>query len=232
MGNSLPVRNLARTTRNTGEDMVNLKKTWAFAFAGVLVICIGALFFFERNEPVVPVKVYKATPAPQPSDRAASAHHARGHEPSHDIVSHSSLLHPEDTPSDGDDFDWRSDNTFDSPFPQGDPWNRLAPRETGVASSDSKDDATYPPRDWPKTADPELRAEYLHAQLLKQFGDIPAVHIIGAFELKTARGIPPTVEEYIAFLEAHNSLFPHETHRRTLEDIRKAVADGVKIVFE
>lgn len=101
-----------------------------------------------------------------------------------------------------------------------------------MASSDSADDATYPPRDWHKTADPELRAEYLHAQLLKQFGDIPAVHIIGAFELRAARGIPPAVDEYIAFLEAHNSLFPNETHQRTLEDIRKAVADGVKIVFE
>ena len=40
------------------------------------------------------------------------------------------------------------------------------------------------PTNWSQTEDSELRAKYYHAQLLKQFGNIPAVHIVAARERK------------------------------------------------
>ena len=42
------------------------------------------------------------------------------------------------------------------------------------------------PTNWEQTKDVELRAKYYHAHLLKQFGNIPAVHIVAARERRKA----------------------------------------------
>ena len=77
-----------------------------------------------------------------------------------------------------------------------------------------------------------MRAEYLYAQLIKQFGDTPEVQAIGDYELKVAGRISPTPEEYTGYLEAHYHLFPNDQNRKTLENWRKIVASGNKIIFE
>lgn len=126
--------------------------------------------------------------------------------------------------------DWQDDAAFEAPPPTSDPWQQNAPEpETTVAETD--DDA-YPPKDWYKTKDPELRAKYLLAQLINQFGDTPEVQAIGDYELKTAKRIPPTVDEHLSYLEAHYHLFPNEYNRRTLNNFRKVIASGDEIIFK
>ena len=51
------------------------------------------------------------------------------------------------------------------------------------------------PTNWSQIEDSELRAKYYHAQLLKQFGNIPAVHIVAAREQKKAK----VLEGYVVF---------------------------------
>ncbi len=51
------------------------------------------------------------------------------------------------------------------------------------------------PTNWSQTEDSELRAKYYHAQLLKEFGNIPAVHIVAARERKKAK----VLEGYVVF---------------------------------
>ena len=81
------------------------------------------------------------------------------------------------------------------------------------------------------TEDPKLRAKYLYDILLNQFGDIPEVHTIGEYEHKAAQGIPPTLDEYIEFLEAHMSLFPNDTTLSTLTEMRRESKQMVYKLF-
>ncbi len=77
--------------------------------------------------------------------------------------------------------------------------------------------AITPPADWPQTADPELRRKYRFAQLLKQFGDIPELRYIIAYERKPKN---ITIEQAIAVSEAMYRLFPNEINLKALRDIR------------
>ena len=136
--------------------------------------------------------------------------------------------HGEETNTNSGEYDWRDNSAFDVLLPKSDPWEQSPP----VSEPTDAVDDTYPPKDWYKTEDPELRAEYLYAQLTKQFGDTPEVQAIGDYELKVARGIPPTLEEYTDYLEAHYHLFPNKQNRQTLDNLRKAIASGNEIIFE
>ena len=128
----------------------------------------------------------------------------------------------------GRENDWRDDSGFDLPFPQNDPWAGIYP---GSEPTDDADD-TYPPRDWHKTEDPALWIEYLQAQLIKQFGDIPEVHTFVAFREKGKLGIPiKDVDEYLNFLRAQYTLWPMEETLKTLENLENRMAEGVNIVF-
>ncbi len=113
--------------------------------------------------------------------------------------------------------DWRDDPAFDDTFVKKDPWKQTYPQQT---STDDTDD-TYPPRDWYKTEDPELHAEYFYAQLLKQFGDIPEVHIIGEHKLQIARKVPITDDQWIKYLEASQVVWPNEKNAELLEALQK-----------
>lgn len=127
-------------------------------------------------------------------------------------------------------YDWRDDNGFDALRPKTDPW-----KQTYVSDDPAPaptDDETDPLPDLESTEDPKLRAKYLYDILLNQFGDIPEVHTIGEYEHNAARGIPPTLDEYIAFLEAHMSLWPNNTTLSTLEEMRRVKADGVQVIFK
>jgi hypothetical protein len=77
------------------------------------------------------------------------------------------------------------------------------------------------PTNWSQTEDSELRAKYYHAQLLKQFGNIPAVHIVAAREQKKAKVLEGyvvfTLDETIDFDKAQYLLWPNERNRDKLE---------------
>lgn len=107
-------------------------------------------------------------------------------------------------------------------------WEQTDPEQE---STDVTDDI-YPPRDWYKTEDTELRAEYFHAQLLKQFGDISEVHIIGEHTLRMAKKQPIHVDKYIGYLHALQVLLPDDKTSKLIDDIQKDKAQGVEFIFE
>ncbi|MDE0399833.1 MAG: hypothetical protein OXL96_18735 [Candidatus Poribacteria bacterium] len=85
-----------------------------------------------------------------------------------------------------------------------------------------KTDDIYIPDKWYKTRDPLLRNDYFLAVLIKQFGDIPEVHTIADYQRKKIQGLPTTVAEYNAVLDARKRLWPdRETPRKVgaLEEI-------------
>lgn len=84
--------------------------------------------------------------------------------------------------------------------------------------------AINPPPDWYKTEDPELYNKYRFAQFLKQFGDIPEVRYIIAFDLKPKNNI--THEQAIAYSEAMYHIFPNEKNLKALRDIRAVPPEG------
>ena len=76
------------------------------------------------------------------------------------------------------------------------------------------------PANWEETEDPELRAKYYHAHLLKQFGNIPAVHIVAARERERAlTGVMvfTTTDEMVDFEKARYLLWPTKHNRDNLE---------------
>jgi hypothetical protein len=80
------------------------------------------------------------------------------------------------------------------------------------------------PTNWSQTEDPELRARYYHAQLLQQFGNIPAVHIVAERKRKqlVASGVySATLDEQIEFAKARYVLWPNESNRKYLERFLK-----------
>ncbi len=72
------------------------------------------------------------------------------------------------------------------------------------------DDLIDVPEKWYKTRDPLLRNEYFLAVLINQFGDIPEVHTIAEYQRKRILGLPVTVEEYNAYLDARQRLWPKQ----------------------
>ncbi len=218
-----------------GAFIIMLTKNWYWILAAFVVIGIGSFQILRPKAPLETIKIYKTvTPTPKPSpdqtskdERTSSA--ARGHSHDHPHP-HGTALHSHDiepTTTSGSS-DWRDDGAFDFPFPQSDPWAGIYPE------SESTDDAdgTYPPRDWYKTEDPALWIEYLEAQLIKQFGNIPEVHTFVAFREKGKLGIPiKDVDEYLNFLRAQYTLWPMEKTLKTLENLENSMAEGVNIVF-
>ena len=76
------------------------------------------------------------------------------------------------------------------------------------------------PVNWEQTKDPELRAKYHHAQLLKEFGNIPAVHIVAERErekILTGVIVFTTTDEMVDFDKAQYVLWPNEFNRDKLE---------------
>lgn len=141
---------------------------------------------------------------------------------SHETGPHS---HAAETNTHSDEYDWRDDSMFDVTPPKNDPWGQTHP----VSEPTEAADDTYPPRDWYKTENLELRAEYFYAQLIKQFGDIPEVHTVGEYELDVARGVPLTLGKIEAYLEANYHLFPNEKTKKAIEDFHEIKALGAKM---
>ena len=82
------------------------------------------------------------------------------------------------------------------------------------------------PANWDQTKDPELRAKYYHADLLQQFGNIPAVHIVAEHERRKAKAsgdyVTYTSEEMIDFAKAKHLLWPNKSNQDFLEELLKS----------
>jgi len=205
--------------------MVKRKLYWALA--AVIALCIGSFVLFKPKTQLDPIKIYKVTtPAPKPSfptetntdeTEVATQH---GHNPGYSHAHpHETGLHApaaETAPS-GGEYDWRDASTFEPPLPKSDPWKQTYSERQVTDETDE----TYPPRDWYKTEEPELRAKYFYAQLLKQFGDIPEVHVIGEHKLNIAKKAPIAIDQYIEYLEASQVLWPNEKNAELLEVLRR-----------
>ncbi len=124
-------------------------------------------------------------------------------------------VHPHTHEDDADvDVDWR-DDTQHSHTHEVEPWPQIHSHESEEAEGP-------PPKVWFEIADPYERAEARRAQLIKQFGDIPAVHTNVDISLKLQLGEVITLDEEIALYEATYSLWPHE---ETLKSLKSAQAD-------
>ena len=88
---------------------------------------------------------------------------------------------------------------------------------------------TGPSPDWYKTADPELFVQQMRAQLIKQFGDIPAVHTFADLTLKELQWIPLTLDEMVAYLNAQYLLWPSENTLKSLKLAREMKAKGATL---
>ncbi len=77
------------------------------------------------------------------------------------------------------------------------------------------------PDDWYEAEDPDLRNDYFYAILLRQFGDIPEVHILVGYQRKRDNGLPTTFDERTAFLTAQARLWPSEQNDKVLENRKK-----------
>ena len=87
------------------------------------------------------------------------------------------------------------------------------------------------PRGWFKTKYPVLYAKYFRAQLLRQFGNIPEIHIVADMELKKRQWIYPTRDEHITYLETLYRLFPDKGTLEDLENERQRKAEGKPFVL-
>lgn len=211
-----------------------LTRNWYWILAAFVVIGIGGFQILRPKEPLELIKIYKTVvPDPKPipaqtneNETASPAPHGHSHDHPHPHdAPHSHATEPTTT-SEG--YDWRDDSGFDLSFPQNDPWAGIYPESE---PTDAADDI-YPPRDWYKTKDPALYIEYLEAQLIKQFGDIPEVHTFVAYEERRKFGIPiKDVDEYLNFLKAQYTLWPEEVTLKTLETLQSEIAEGKNITF-
>ncbi len=107
--------------------------------------------------------------------------------------------------------DWRNDDEV-TPAPKGDPWH---PEEMSLKF-----------KDWDAlTHDEQLSIAHKH--LLKEFGDIPEVRTIIAFDQKP-KHLPTTIDMAIAHTAACLALWPDERTRQCLSDLKELKANGFK----
>jgi len=209
-----------------------LIRKWYWGLAALFVVGISGFVLFKPKSQLEPIKIYKVvTPASKPSsteantskmDSPANLQHNDGHthEHPHDSTSHS---HAPEPITRSTQYDWREESVFDKPPRKTDPWKNLNGQQADTETANSEDSEVYPPPDWPETKDPELRAQYFHAQLINQFGDIPEVHIVATYQRKKELRIPVTINEYIASLEARYHLWQNKRTLQVLERLRKEI---------
>ena len=210
--------------------MIFFKKIWFFVLAGLIVCGLGTHVFLRGRTPTEPIKIYRTTHPPpknhslqtDTTTKETPITHDHSHDHPHDADSHAPATV---STTKREKSDWRDDSTFETLPPTEDPWENIHPK----AELTDADDDTYPPRNWYKTEDPVLRAEYYGAQMLKQFGDTPEVHTVSDWELKKAMGVTPTHDELITYLEALYHVFPREGTLNTLNYHRELRAKGMVV---
>ena len=80
------------------------------------------------------------------------------------------------------------------------------------------------PDNWFQEKNPKRHAKYFHAQLLQQFGNIPAVHIVAEHKRKqllAPEGFTTTLDVLINYAKAQYVLWPNASNRKSLEGYLK-----------
>ena len=80
------------------------------------------------------------------------------------------------------------------------------------------------PNNWMQEKNPKRHAKYFHAQLVQQFGNIPAVHIVAERQRKrllAPGGFIATLDESINYAKARYVLWPNESTLKSLEGYLK-----------
>ena len=80
------------------------------------------------------------------------------------------------------------------------------------------------PDNWMLEKNSERHAKYFHAQLVQQFGNIPAVHIVAERHRKrllAPGGFITTLDESINYAKANYVLWPNESNLKSLEGYLK-----------
>ena len=80
------------------------------------------------------------------------------------------------------------------------------------------------PDDWMQEKNPKRHAKYFHAQLVQQFGNIPAVHIVAEHKRKqllAPGGFITNLDELINYAKARYVLWPNESTLKSLEGYLK-----------
>lgn len=205
---------------------------WVLGGVGFLIVLSVACVLWyqhdvadDRQQAAETQKIEKQLKPLPKKDTNTTVQPKHDHEhPPDDAEPHS---HASETPNTNKD-DWLNSNAPTPTPSKKDPWKQVEP----VDETTPVNDETYPPRDWHKTEDPELYATYYYAQLLKQFGDIPEVHIIGEHRLNKAKRIPTTLSQLEVYLEAMYSLFPVEENKVALDKFQEIKASNATIHFE
>lgn len=192
--------------------MVFLKKNW-ISILLVFTFLIGLAFVYFNNTPPTDQVIYNDSPVSPVLQQNTSVNPPHTHDHNTKPVLNTSTER-----RNRDTYDWR-DDTERVIIPKQNPWRQSYTQKTQENLNEIVDETDAIPRNWYKTKDPIIRAEYLHEVLIKQFGDIPEVHIIGEFEKIVAEGGQPTHNQYIIFLEAHYALW--QDHK-TLEVLKSA----------
>ena len=107
--------------------------------------------------------------------------------------------------------DWRNDDDFLQP-PSRDPWHQ--------------EDMSMKFVDWNKLSQDE-RLSMVHKSLLKEFGDIPQVRTVIAFDNRPT-DLPISIDEAITHTEASLYLWPDEETRQCLVQLKQLKASGFK----
>ena len=146
------------------------KKISVFAFVGLIVFVLGTHFFSPDQTSDAPITIYQSiTPAVELHPLQTSEPTAQSLPPHDRSQDPSSIPHSPDpavgSSASQDNYDWRDDSTFRSQSLHKDPWQETSAQNLDVEPVHSEDAEIYPPRDWYKTEDPVLRAEYYRAQL-------------------------------------------------------------------
>ncbi|MDD9976011.1 MAG: hypothetical protein OXU27_18520 [Candidatus Poribacteria bacterium] len=114
-------------------------------------------------------------------------------------------------PSQTPDPDWRNGDAFPQASSR-DPWQQ--------------EDMSMKFVDW-NTLSEQEQLSMAHKSLIKQFGDIPQVRAIIAFDNRP-RELPTSIDEAIAHTEAALYLWPDEVTRQSLVQLKQLKADGFK----
>ena len=80
------------------------------------------------------------------------------------------------------------------------------------------------PDNWFQEKNPKRHAKYFHAQLVQQFGNIPAVHIVAEHKRKrllAPEGFITNVDELINYAKARYVLWPNASNKKYLEGFLK-----------
>lgn len=123
-----------------------------------------------------------------------------------------------------DDTDWRVNDGPGHNHSQVsiNPWQVMESLHTEGAN-----EATPQSPLWFEIEDLDERAAAYHTQLIKQFGDVPQVHVLAEGWLTLWRGVPMSIDESIRFNEAMNHLYPSESTQKVIQSLKAREASRI-----